>query len=533
MCVNAHPGGPALHLNLFRTKSVDMILGESREEGHKLNRVLGPFDVTMIGIGAIIGAGIFTMIGEAAVGAKSGFPAGPSLIISFVLTAIACGFTAFCYAELAAMVPISGSAYTYAYATMGELIAWIIGWDLIIEYAIGNVAVAISWSGYFNDLLKTVFGWDIPIWLRIDYRSFLQKATEAKEALAAAAAGLDPAALTELAERARLFDLTAVPHLAGIPIIFNLPAVAIIMFLTAILIVGIKESTRFNDVMVVIKLLVLAVFIGVGLYYFKWEHWAPFAPGGWKGVQVGAATIFFAYIGFDAVSTVAEETKEPARDMPLGILGSLAVCTLLYILVTIALTGMVPYMELRHKIAEPLIVGLEYNHVSNWLIGLVALGSVIAQTAVLLVFQLGQPRIFFAMSRDGLLPPHFCKVHPRFGTPHITTFWTGVVVATLSAFCNLDEMANLCNIGTLFAFVLVCAGVIILRYTDPDRHRPFRVPGGIVLPVCGILFCVFLMGGLDWVTWVRFFLWLAVGIVIYMLYGRKHSRLNAAGKVPA
>ncbi|MBI5209600.1 MAG: amino acid permease [Elusimicrobia bacterium] len=492
-------------LSIFRTKSVDSLIHESKTRGHQLKAVLGAFDVTMIGIGAIIGAGIFAMVGEAAVGASSGHPAGPALIISFLITAVACGFTALCYAELAAMVPISGSAYTYTYATMGELVAWIIGWDLIIEYAIGNVAVAISWAGYFNDFVKTAFGLDIPIWLRIDYRSFIQKA----------------------AANPQLFDLSAVPHVLGVPLIFNLPAVAIVLAITALLVIGIKESSRFNDVMVGLKLVVLAVFICVGFYYFRWENWTPFAPGGWQGIRVGAATVFFAYIGFDAVSTVAEETKDPKRDMPIGIIGSLVICTVVYILVTVALTGMMPFMEMKNKIAEPLIVGLEYNHVSPWLIGLVSLGSVIAHTAVLLVFQMGQPRIFFSMSRDGLLPPYFAKVHPRFRTPHVTTIWTGVVVAVLSAFCNIDEMANLCNIGTLFAFVLVCVGVIILRYKDPGRPRPFTVPGGIVMPLLGIAFCLFLMTGLDKVTWLRFVVWLAAGLGIYFAYGYKRSLLRS------
>ena len=485
-------------MSVFRVKSVDEIMAESGEKGHKLSRVLGAFDVTMVGIGAIIGAGIFAMVGEAAVGASSGYPAGPALIVSFLLTAVACGFTALCYAELAAMVPISGSAYTYAYATMGELIAWIIGWDLIIEYAIGNVAVAISWSGYFNDLLNSAFGLNMPLWLRLDYRTFVQKG----------------------------FDLATVPHLGSIPLIFNLPAVLIVLALTGLLIVGIKKSTRFNDILVMIKLAVLALFVGVGFYYFKAENWVPFAPGGWKGIQVGAATIFFAYIGFDAVSTVAEETRDPRRDMPIGIIGSLIVCTLIYILVTVALTGMMPFMELKNKIAEPLIAGLDYNHAARWIIVLVSLGSVIAHTAVLLVFQMGQPRIFFSMSRDGLLPQYFARVHEKFKTPHVTTIWTGVFVAVLSALCNIDEMANLCNIGTLFAFVLVCMGVIVLRVKDPDRHRPFRAPGGYATPVLGILFCLFLMHGLDKVTWIRFFAWLAIGLVIYYMYGYKHSRVR-------
>jgi APA family basic amino acid/polyamine antiporter len=484
--------------SIFRTKSIDALLKESEDSGKQLRRVLGAFDVTMIGIGAIIGAGIFAMVGEAAVGASSGYPAGPALLISFLITAVACGFTALCYAELAAMVPISGSAYTYSYATMGELVAWIIGWDLIIEYAIGNVAVAISWSGYFNDFVHNAFGINIPLWLRIDYRTFVQKG----------------------------FDLATAPELFGVPIVFNLPAVLIVAALTVLLVIGIRESARFNGIMVCIKLLVLALFVGVGLYYFRPENWTPFAPGGWKGIQVGAATVFFAYIGFDAVSTVAEETRNPKRDMPIGIISSLVICTFVYILVTVALTGMIPFMELRTKIAEPLVAGLEYNLVAPWLIAIISLGSVVAHTAVLLVFQMGQPRIFYSMSRDGLLPQYFARVHKRFKTPHVTTIWTGAFVAILAAFCNIDEMASLCNIGTLFAFVLVCAGVVILRYKDPERNRPFRVPGGVVTAILGIAFCVWLMAGLDKVTWLRFVVWLLLGLVIYFLYGFRKSKLR-------
>ncbi len=482
---------------LFKTKSVDDLIRDSEHGENRLKRVLGSFDVTMVGIGAIIGAGIFAMVGEAAVGVASGHPAGPALILSFVLTAIACGFAALCYAEFAAMVPISGSAYSYAYATLGELVAWIIGWDLIIEYAIGNVAVAISWAGYFKELVKNLTGFDIPLWLCTDYRTFMQKG----------------------------FDLSSVPEIAGISIIFNLPAVAIVLAITGILVIGIKESARFNSVMVCFKLAILAIFVGIGIYYFNIDNWTPFAPGGWRGVQSGAAVVFFAYIGFDAVSTVSEETKNPKRDMPIGIIGSLIICTIVYIVVTVALTGMIPFMELKEKIAQPLVAGLEYNKVNSAVIALIAFGSVIANTAVLLVFQLGQPRIFFAMSRDGLLPKFFSKVHPRFRTPHVTTIWTGVAVAALSAFCNIDEMANLCNIGTLFAFVLVCAGIMVLRYKDPKRERPFKVPGGVVLPILGIAFCLFLMAGLDKLTWLRFFGWLAIGLIIYFLYGMKNSVL--------
>jgi len=490
-------------MSLFSIKSVDSIVAESESGGHKLDRVLGSFDVTMIGIGAIIGAGIFAMVGAAAVKGN----AGPSLIISLIITAIACGFCALCYAELAAMVPISGSAYTYSYATMGELVAWIIGWDLVLEYAIGNVAVAISWSGYFNSLLESIFGFSIPIWLRLDYHTFL----------------LNMKALP-VDEASRI--LGSVPHVFGIPVVVNLLAASIIAVITWVLVKGIKESIQFNTVMVAIKLLVLAIFIGFGFYYFKAENWTPFAPGGWTGIQAGAAYIFFAYIGFDAVSTVAEETKNPKRDMPIGIIGSLVICTVIYILVAVVLTGMMPFSELKLKIAEPLVAGLEYNHASRWLIGLVSLGAVVATTAVLLVFQLGQPRIFFAMSRDGLLPKYFSRVHPVYKTPHVTTIWTGIFVGVFSAFFSLDTMAELCNIGTLFAFILVCAGVIILRYKEPDRVRHFRAPGGIFTPVMGIIFCLYLMMGLDLMTWMRFVGWLAVGLVIYFMYGHKNSVLR-------
>jgi len=482
---------------LFRLKSVDNLLSEANTEGKRLKRVLGPVDVTMVGIGAIIGAGIFATVGEATVGASSGFPAGPAVVFSFVLTALACGFAALCYAEMAAMVPISGSAYTYSYATMGEFIAWIIGWDLIIEYAIGNVAVAISWSGYFNDLIKITLGIDIPIWLRTDFRTFIDKG----------------------------MALDSVPHIFNIPIVFNFPAVAIVALLTVILVIGIKESSRFNTLLVIFKILILAIFIGIGFYFFNPLNWVPFAPGGWHGILKGASIAFFAYIGFDAVSTVAEETRNPKKDMPTGIIGSLIICTVIYVLVAIALTGMIPYELLRNKITEPLVAGLEYNNVSGWVVALIAFGSVVASTAVLLVFQMGQPRIFFAMSRDGLLPKSFAKVHPKFKTPHVTTIWTGVVVAFLSAFCNLDEIVNLCNIGTLFAFILVCAGVLILRYKDPQRIRPFKAPGGIFTPILGIGFCVLLITGLDKVTWIRFLGWLILGLLIYVFYGFKKSKL--------
>ncbi len=481
-------------MSFFKTKSIDQILKDKEDSKSGLAKVLTSIDVTMVGVGAIIGAGIFAMVGEAALKGN----AGPSLVISFIITAIGCGFCALCYAELASMVPVSGSAYTYTYATLGEIIAWIIGWDLILEYAIGNIAVAISWSGYFNELLKSLFNIEIPLWLRIDYRSFIQRG----------------------------YDISQVPHIFGIPIIFNFVAVSIVAFITYLLVKGVKESARFNNFMVFLKISILLIFAGIGFYYFNPENLKPFAPGGLKGIQIGAATIFFAYIGFDAVSTVAEETKNPQRDMPIGIIGSLLICTLIYILVTISLMGMIPYTQLSSHINEPLVAGLTYNNAPKFWIALISLGAVISTTAVLLVFQMGQPRIFFAMARDGLLPELFSKVHSKYKTPHITTIWTGIFVGFFSAVSNLDEMANLCNIGTLFAFILVSIGVIVLRIKQPQKPRPFKLPFGFVIPILGIVSCVYLLMGLDKTTWIRFIIWLIIGLFIYLIYGTKKSKIN-------
>jgi len=490
---------------LFRTKSLDTILAESGDPQHQLKRSLGAFDVVMLGIGAIVGAGIFATIGTAAAGDASRAGAGPALILSFVVTGIACGFAALCYAEFAAMVPISGSAYTYAYATLGELIAWIIGWDLIIEYAVGNVAVAISWGNYFKTLVAPVVA--IPDWLSTDYRT------------AAHIPGL----------------LASAPHIFGVPIVFNILAFGIVALITVLLVIGIRESATVNSGMVILKLIVLAFFILLGWSYTKAENWHPFAPNGWAGIQAGAAIVFFAYIGFDAVSTVAEEVRNPARDLPIGIVGSLIICTIIYIVVAAVFTGIIPYNVLVKKLAteqaEPLTMALQYANIERLKglsIGLVAFGSVVAHTAVLLVFQLGQPRIFFSMARDGLLPPSFAKVHPRFRTPHVTTILTGVAVGVCAMFTSIDEMVDLTNIGTLFAFILVCTGILILRKRDPDRPRAFRTPFSPVVPLLGILACLYLMTGLPWITWLRFGIWLVVGMTIYFFYGYKKSGLVTA-----
>lgn len=490
---------------LFRTKSLDVLVSEAEVPHHQLKRTLGAFDVIMLGIGAIVGAGIFATIGTATAGDATRPGAGPALILSFVLTGIACGFAALCYAEFAAMVPISGSAYTYAYATLGELVAWIIGWDLIIEYAVGNVAVAISWGNYFKTLVSG-FGIIIPDWLSTDYRT------------AARIPGL----------------FTSAPHLFGVPIVFNILAFGIVALLTIVLVIGIRQSASLNTGMVMLKLVVLGFFVVVGWNYMHPENWRPFAPNGWAGVQAGAAIVFFAYIGFDAVSTVAEECKNPERDLPIGIIGSLIICTIIYIVVAAVFTGIIPYNVLVTKLAnqqaEPLTMALQYANIprlGNLFVGIVAFGSVVAHTAVLLVFQLGQPRIFFSMARDGLLPPSFAKVHPRFRTPHVTTILTGVAVGVTAMFTSIDEMVDLTNIGTLFAFILVCIGILVLRKRDPGRRRAFRTPFVPLVPVLGILSCGYLMLGLPWITWVRFALWLLVGLVVYFAYGMKRSGLRA------
>ncbi|HEY0479141.1 MAG TPA: amino acid permease [Kofleriaceae bacterium] len=489
-----------------------------------LHRVLGKWDLTALGVGAIIGAGIFASTGSAIAGGGDHIGAGPAIVLSFVLTAVACGFAALCYAEFAAMVPVAGSAYTYAYAALGELIAWIIGWDLIIEYAIGNVAVAVSWSGYFCELLR-MFGIDLPAWLTTDYRS-------AAKAAEAVASGQATPALQAIA--GAIHDA---PRLAGLPIIFNLPAVAIVAAITWVLVRGIKESARSNLVMVILKLAIIVTFLIVGAFYVKPEHWTAhggFAPNGFRGIGSAAAIIFFAYIGFDAVSTASEEAKDAKRDMPFGIIASLIICTVLYICVGFVLTGVAPWQEVGT--AEPMLTVLERAGSQGFMLSaarlFVGIGAVIAMSSVLLVFQLGQPRIFFSMARDGLLPPWAAKIHPRYKTPHVTTIITGVAVGLCSAFVNIDEAVELTNIGTLFAFVLVAIGVIVLRVREPNRPRPFRVPGSPVTPALAVVSCIFLMTQLPWITWVRFFAWLAVGMVLYFLYGYWHSKLRKQNAAP-
>jgi APA family basic amino acid/polyamine antiporter len=537
---------------LFRTKTLEQCLADAEKPEYQLKRVLGPFQLILFGIGAIIGAGIFATIGTAAAGDAFRPGAGPALMVSFVITAIVCSFTALCYAEFTSIVPISGSAYTYSYATLGEIVAWIIGWDLIIEYAVGNIAVAISWANYFKTFIKG-FGINFPDWLSMDYRT---------------------AAKIVDADGVKVVFRDA-PHIFGVPIIFNLLAVGIVTIITIILVWGIRESARFNAIMVGIKIIVLTFFIIVGFFWVKPDNWTPFAPNGWAGISAGAAIVFFAYIGFDAVSTVAEETRNPKRDLPIGIIGSLLICTVFYIVVSAVFTGLISHPELKMKLAteqaEPLTMALQHAAPNlGWAVGIVAFGSVIAHTAVLLIFQLGQPRIFFSMSRDGLLPQTFSKVHKRFRTPYVATILTGVFVAVFAAVASIDEMVDLTNIGTLFAFILVCAGIIVLRKTQPDRPRPFKVPSGwlisvimftllavaliffipgsivgkaIILllaavgfsyfrnylfPLLGVLSCLYLIFYLPPTSWLRFAAWLNFGFLIYVGYGAIHSRLMSS-----
>ena len=503
---------------LFQVKSLDRMIDDAARGTNQLKRTLGSFQLTILGIGAIVGAGIFSTIGTAAAGGGQHLGAGPAIILSFVLTAIACGFAALCYAEFAAMVPISGSAYTYAYATLGELVAWIIGWDLIIEYAVGNVAVAISWSGYFQELLRNM-GLGFPAWLGTDYRS---AAMATRDIAAAVAKGLDPSTLgpaVTLAGQA----LSGAPHVWGIPIVFNFPAFLIVMAITWVLVKGIKESAWVTTATTALNVLIIGFFCVVGFFYVKPANWTPFAPNGFQGIWGAAAIIFFAYIGFDAVSTAAEETRNPQRDMPIGMIASLAICTVIYIAVAIVLTGLLPWTQLGT--AQPLATAFSALGM-NWAAGVISLGAIFACTSVLMVFQLGQPRIFFSMGRDGLLPPWAAKIHPKYRTPHITTILTGVAVAAFSSFTNINEVVELTNIGTLFAFALVSAGILVLRHTDPHRKRPFRTPLVPLVPILSIVSCVALMIQLPARTWWRFGIWLAAGLVIYFLYGYRKSKLR-------
>jgi APA family basic amino acid/polyamine antiporter len=472
--------------SLLRTKPLASLLQETTGEKQQLRRVLGPWDLTALGIGCIIGVGIFVLPGVEA--AKH---AGPGIILSFAIAAAACACAALCYAELAAMIPISGSAYTYGYATLGELPAWIIGWDLTLEYMVAACLVAIGWSAYFVNLVdNTLRPWGIEL----------------------------PRSITSAP-----FDWNDVSHrFVATGAWINLPAVVILALLTALLVRGIRESSSVNVTIVILKVAVIVFFILLAVWHVKPGNWHPFMPFGFKGVMTAAAIVFLAYVGFDAVSTAAEEAINPQRDMPIGIMGSLAVATLLYMAVAAIMTGIVPYRELG--VADP--VALVLNHLDlRWASIVVSVGAIAGITSVLLVLLLGQPRILFAMSRDGLLPERLSHVHSRFKTPHVTTILTGAIVAVGAAILPITVVAELCSIGTLFAFLIVCAGVIVLRYSRPDIARPFRVPVFPLLPALGIVLCAYLMASLPATAWERFVVWLIIGLVIYVLYSRRASKL--------
>ncbi len=479
-------------MSLFVRKDLQALLAEA--DAGTLRRELGPLALVTLGIGAVIGAGIFVYTGTVA-----SQNAGPALTLSMVLAGIACAFAGICYAELASMIPVSGSAYTYAYATMGELVAWIIGWDLILEYSLSSSSVAVGWSGYAIILLREL-GITVPPRLT-------------------GAPGTS----------------VLLPDGSSVIALFNLPAVLICLAITTLLVVGIRESARVNTTIVIIKVAVLALFVIVGAQYVNTANLHPFIPAntgqfgsfGWSGILRGAGIIFFAYIGFDAVSTASQEAKNPGRDIPIGILVSLAICTVIYIAVGLVMTGLVPYTRLN--VASPIAVAVQATGVS-WLAPIINIGAICGLSSVILVNLLAQSRIFYSMSRDGLLPPIFARLHPRFRTPHVTTAITGLVVAIASGLFPIDVLGQLVSMGTLLAFAIVCTGVLILRRVEPDTPRPFKTPGMPWVPIFGTLICLYLMSGLPLTTWIRLFVWLAIGLAIYFTYGR--FRAEAVRKQP-
>ena len=509
-----------MNSRLLRIKPMSMLTEEASEQGeHTLKRSLGAVNLVTLGIGAVIGAGIFVLTGQAAA-----LYAGPAVALSFVLAGITCAFAGLCYSEFASIIPIAGSAYTYGYATLGELVAWIIGWDLVLEYAFGASTVASGWSGYFNSLLQQ-FGIYIPPQLTASTGTHLVFYHSQWMPVMSLPAGVSDAGL---------------PHVTAA---LNLIAMGIVMVITMILVIGIKESANFNSVIVFIKLAVVAIFLAVGGYFLIRHpgvarmNWHPFIPPkdaqgnfGWTGIPKGASRIFFAYIGFDAVSTAAQEAKKPQRDMPIGILGSLTICTILYILVSLVLTGLVSYKTLN--VGAPVAVGIDATGVS-WGAMLVKIGAVFGLASVILVMLLGQTRVFYSMSKDGLLWKWVSVVHPKFRTPWITTTVFGIFAAVFPAFLPIGRLADLVNIGTLLAFTIVCAGVWVLRVKHPDLHRPFKTPFVPLVPILGILSAVYLMANLAAITWEVMIGWLLFGLIIYFAYSVKHSKVQKLAKAEA